>query len=188
MSDYLTQDDVTNYGSDLLNLTQRAALHVVAPHLQNLEAQNAELRQQLAREARHNLDAAVERAIPNYREVDRDPRWHEFLRGVDPFTGQQKQALLNIAIADGSASRVIAIFKGFLQEAGGTQAYSGQAPAGRTRSSGRPVYTPQQIAEFYSQHRRGLWAGREDQWARLEADFFAAQRENRVAGLPYLTK
>jgi hypothetical protein len=171
MSDsYLTQEDEQNYGRDLLDLTQRAALHVVAPHLQNLEHANVELRQRLAVEARRNLDAAVERAVPNYREIDRDPRW---------------QALLNIAIADGSVNRVAALFRGFLQEAGGTQAYSGQAPG---RRSGKPTYTPAQIKQFYEQHRKGAYVGREAEWARLEADFFAAQRENRVAGGPYLTK
>jgi hypothetical protein len=110
---WLTQEDEQNYGRELLDVSQRAALHAVVPHLQNLEQQNAELAKRLAVEARRNLDAAVERAIPNYREVDRDPRWHQFLREIDTYTGQPRQALLNIAIADGSASRVIAIFKGF---------------------------------------------------------------------------
>jgi hypothetical protein len=34
--------DYQNYGSDLLDVSQRAALEAVAPHLQNLEAQNAQ--------------------------------------------------------------------------------------------------------------------------------------------------
>jgi hypothetical protein len=49
-------------------------LHAVAPHLQNLVQQNAELRQRLAIEARHNLDAEVERAVPNYRTIGRSTR------------------------------------------------------------------------------------------------------------------
>ena len=61
------------------DFAQRAALHAVAPHLQNLVQQNAELRQRLAIEARHNLDAEVERAVPNYREIDQDLRWHRWL-------------------------------------------------------------------------------------------------------------
>src|SRR5580765_2130699 len=73
---YLTQEDVQNYGNELIDVTQRAALHAVAPHLQEIERQNAELRERLAREARRNLDQQVEIAVPNYREIDRDPRWH----------------------------------------------------------------------------------------------------------------
>jgi hypothetical protein len=86
---WLTNEDVQNYGSELIDLTQRSALHAVAPHLQEIERQNAELQRQLAKEARRNLDAAVERAIPNYREVDRDPRWHNWLLQTDPLSGRQ---------------------------------------------------------------------------------------------------
>ena len=55
------------------DFAQRAALHAVAPHLQASEQQNLELQNRLAREARHRLDRQVERAVPNYREIDQDP-------------------------------------------------------------------------------------------------------------------
>ena len=42
-ADYLTEQDVQNYGNELIDVTQRAALHAVAPQLQELEQQNAEL-------------------------------------------------------------------------------------------------------------------------------------------------
>ncbi len=61
------------------DFAQRAALHAVAPHLQASEQQNLELQNRLAREARHRLDQQVERAVPNYREIDQDPRWHQWL-------------------------------------------------------------------------------------------------------------
>jgi hypothetical protein len=184
MSDYLTQADVQNYGSELLEVSQRAALHAIAPHLMSLEQQNAELQRRLAKEARHRLDQQVAAAVPNYQEIDRDPRWHQFLREIDTYTGQPRQALLNIAIADGSASRVVALFNGFLREAGGTQS----TPARGHRSSGKPIYTRETIGQLYEAHRKGAYTGREQEWARQEADIFAAQREGRVQGTPYLTK
>src|SRR5262245_1295507 len=101
MANYLTQDDVYNYGGDMLDMSQRAALHAVAPHLQNLEHQNAELRHHLAREQRHRLDQQVEAAIPNYREIDNDPRWHAWLRGLDLLNGRVRQYLLDQAISAG---------------------------------------------------------------------------------------
>ena len=55
------------------------------------------------------------------------------------------------------------------------------------RSSGKPVYTRDQIQQLYSAHRQGAYAGRESEWNRIEADIFAAQREGRVQGV-YLTK
>ena len=83
MTAWLTTEDEQNYGRELLDVSQRAALHAVAPHLQEIQQQNAELAKRLAIEARRNLDQAVERAIPNYREVDRDPRWHRWLLEID---------------------------------------------------------------------------------------------------------
>jgi len=62
---------------------------------------------------------------------------------------------------------------------------TGQAslPAsGRARSPNKPVYARAQIAQLYSLHRRGAYAGREAEWARQEADFYTAQREGRVLG------
>ena len=63
------------------------------------EQQNLELQNRLAREARARLDAVVERAVPNYREIDQDPRWHNWLRSVDPLSGRVRQTLLDEAIA-----------------------------------------------------------------------------------------
>ena len=81
------------------DFAQRAALHAVAPHLQASEQQKLELQNRLAREARARLDAAVERTVPNYREIDQEPRWHNWLRSVDPLSGRVRQTLLDEPIA-----------------------------------------------------------------------------------------
>ena len=53
----------------------------------------------------------------------------------------------------------------------------------RTRTSANgPIYTASQISKLYDQKRRGAYNGREQEWARLEADFFRAQKEGRVVG------
>jgi len=36
MASYLTQEDVQNFGHELVDFSQRAAVHAVAPHLQEL--------------------------------------------------------------------------------------------------------------------------------------------------------
>jgi hypothetical protein len=117
---YVTDQDVQNYGSDLLDFTQRAATQAIAPHLQALNQQNAELQRRLAQEARYRMDQAVELAIPNYREIDRDPRWHNWLLGIDVYAKRVRQQLLNEAIATADAPRVIQFFKGFLNEEAAT--------------------------------------------------------------------
>jgi hypothetical protein len=184
MTAWLTQFDLENYGGDLLDVAQRSALHAVAPHLQNLEQQNLELRQQLAREARRNLDQRVAAAVPNYREIDQDPRWHQWLMQIDPLTGVPRQQLLNDAINSTDANRVRAFFEGFQQEAGGTARGPGRARS----SSDRPIYTRDQITKLYRQHQQGAYRGREAEWARIENDIIAAGREGRILNPDRVTK
>jgi hypothetical protein len=185
MANYLTRQDEDNYGRDLLDVAQRAAMQTVAPHLQNLEAQNAKLRQQVAKEARHRLDQQVEQLVPDFRELDRNPRWHRWLLGIDPLTGRVRQTLLNDAVAKGSAHRVREFFERFRREDGGGSASTYSQV--RSAPSGGQIYTRDLIAKLYEAHRKGEFAGREAEWNRIEADIFRAQREGRVAGV-YLTK
>jgi hypothetical protein len=183
MTAWLTVEDEQNYGRELLDVSQRAALHAVAPHLQEIERQNAELQRRLAIEARRNLDARVERAVPNFREVDRDPRWLHWLAGTDALTGRPRQVLLNDAIASTDANRVAEFFRKFQQEAG-TQTASASAPtySGRTRSSGKQVYTRDDVKRLYRMHQQGAYAGREAEWAKQEVDIIRAGAEGRILG------
>ena len=178
---WLTDKDVQEYGSDLLNVSQRAALAAVSPHLQDLEQANAELRQRLAIEARHRLDSQVEAAIPNYRELDQHPDWHSWLRGIDSLSGRVRQQLLNEAIASGNAARCIAFFRGFFARSGSAAGGGASAAYGRSRSmpSGK-VYSRSEIQRLYEAHRKGAYAGREADWQRQEYDIIAAGREGRI--------
>jgi hypothetical protein len=168
-----------------------ATREAVAPHLQNLEQQNTELRQRVARESRRNLDAAVEKAIPNYREIDADPRWHQWLLGEDPLSGRRRQDLLNDAIARGDIYRCVGFFRSFLAQLNSeTPAASGRSREGRRPKapSGKKIYTRAEIAAAYKAYDRGEYEGREDEWRALEQDMAAAQREGRLGGPDYLTK
>jgi hypothetical protein len=205
---YLTEKDVQEYGTDLVDFAQRAAAQAIAPQIQSLEQQNQELQSRLAKEARRGLDQRVELAVPDYREIDRNPRWHQWLLGIDVLSGRVRQTLLNEAISAAEAPRVISFFRGLLNEEAATghiapaPAYS-QAAApreaaiplaslaapGRARpASGgdasmppeRPIYSRAQIKQLYEMHRRGAYAGREAEWARQDADIIAASREGRV--------
>ena len=184
---YLTQNDLDNYGHELIDVTQRAALQAVVPHLQNLEFQNAQLQQRLAIEARRRLDDQVARGVPDYQQVDRDPRWHRWLLGIDSLSGRVRQTLLNEAISHGDPHRVKSFFDGFKREVGSTQqAAAAAAPRSRSAPLGTRTYSRQQIADLYEKRRKGEF--KDDTWNKIEADIFKAQHENRIAAHPYITK
>jgi hypothetical protein len=203
---YLTPEDEQNYGRDLIDVAQRAALQTVAPHLRSLEQRNEDLRRQLAKEQRRSMDQTVEMLVPDFREIDRNPRWHRWLLGIDVLSGRVRQTLLNEAISAGNAPRAASFFKSFLAEevaTGHVQTPTTQpAPAPREASlslaslaapgrarpatggdaslpADKPIYTRALVKQLYEQQRKGAYIGREAEWARLEADIFAAQREGR---------
>jgi hypothetical protein len=186
--DYLTQADVQNYGPELVDFSQRAAVHAVAPQLAQLGQQSQELMRRLALETRARLDREVEAAVPNYREIDEDPRWHQWLRQVDPYNGRIRQELLNDAIAARSAVRAVAFFRGFMREVGQTSAAPvfdwgpGQVlERTRPRPQGR-IYSRDEVKRLYELHRKGKFIGREAEWNRLEWEIIRAGREGRILG------
>jgi hypothetical protein len=129
----------------------------LAPQLAQIHEDNAMLRQRLAQEARHRLDQQVAAAVPNYREIDHDPRWHDWLLSTDALSGRQRQVLLNDAIAQGNAARVIGFFKGWQREAGTGAGDAAQQPRSRRVpmwGSDRPTYTRAQVAKVYRQHAK----------------------------------
>lgn len=184
MSEYVTQRDLDTYGHEFLNATRRVTNTVVEPRLQNLE-------RQLAVERRKRLDDQVAAAVPDYKEVDRNPAWHRWLLGIDALSGRVRQILLNDAIQAGDAARIKFFFDSFKREAGGASAQAPAATRSRTTRSapiGERTYTREQIADLYSRHRRGEFDKRESYWKELEADIFQAQHDNRILAHPYLTK
>jgi hypothetical protein len=144
MANYLTQQDVDDYGRDLLDVSQRAALNAVSPYLQQTEGRlqqlqrdNADLRARHAREQRYRLDQQVASLVPDYQQVDADPRWHQWLLGTDLMSGRVRQALLNEAIRNGNAAQVKSIFDGYRQE--GHSGSSSRA-SGRRSPTTKPTY------------------------------------------------
>jgi hypothetical protein len=155
MGSYITEQDVQNYGTELIDLTQRAAVQALTPHLQNLSQQNAELQQRLAQEARRDLDQRVAQAVPDYQQIDRDPRWHQWLLTPDPLSGKLRQELLNDAIASSDLNRVVSFFRGFQQEAGAGTDQAAQQPRSRRMPMWGPdrrIYSRAEIAKLYRQH------------------------------------
>jgi hypothetical protein len=177
----LTRKDVDDFGYELLDVAQRAAQHAVGPELAQLHEANADLRGQLEQETKQRLDAMLDREIPQWRLINSDPAWLNWLAQVDEFNGCSRQSLLNDAVARGNAFRVIQIFKGFLREQGGAgqPAAAGSAPRRAARApSGQRVYDRSEITRMWARRRKGQIS--DEVWARWEAELVAAGREGRI--------
>jgi hypothetical protein len=186
---YLDQNDVDWLGGHhTVGALGRVTETYLAPHLENLQAQQHELRKQLAREQRRRLDQEVYSMIPDLKEIDNRADWKKWLVGVDVMSGTVRQILLNSAINAGDARRVKALVDAFRHDMG-TPAL-GQ-PLYRTQSSrqqrGR-VYTRAEVKRLYDDHLRGAYANDEAGWMRQEADIIAAGREGRILNPDNITK
>ena len=182
---YLNDYDYQQYGPEMIDVSRRAAMEALSPELQRIEQQNIELQRRLAVESRRRLDGEVARAVPDYQEVDRNPRWHRWLLGIDSLSGRVRQTLLNEAISAADPARVKNFFDMFKREVGT------QAPASTGTTSARPtpyaarstplggrLYRRDEISKIYRQHQQGKFS--EAAWQRQEADIVAAAREGRV--------
>ena len=175
----ITQDDVTNYGSELIDLTRRAAVDAVSPALNQLRAENQALRQMAARSQNANIQQELDRQIPGWRATYQDPRFADWLAAPDDYSGAVRSQLLRDAVAKGDGGRVAAIYRGFQQEAGHpARQFRGAAQSRQPAIGGKPVYSREQIKRLYEQRRLGHI--NDANWARQEADIIAAGREGRV--------
>lgn len=204
-----TPQEREQYGDEALSVMARAARAAVGQDLQALTSQNKQLLEQMQQDRQRATmrtnHAALDQAIPNWREINRSQEFAQWLSLPDYYSGALRGEMLKQAFAAGDASRVVRFFQGFVTEAMSQAGIPAIVPAqtAQTRPAlslsslaapgpakpaagsdatpaERPIYTHQEIAGFYSEVRRGLWANRPDQKAAIEADIIAAGREGRV--------
>lgn len=202
----VTKADVDTYGPELVDLIQRAAVEAIAPELQH---QRREIQQTRQRVASNTVHQALASAIPDWEQINENPRFLSWCNKRDIYSGQVRSEMLTKAFQAADAPRVIAFFRGFLTEEAATGnalptptpsepatprvaavpleslAAPGKArPASEVQPSampdGKPVFTHKQVADFYTQVRQQKFAGREAEKQRIEQSIILAGREGRV--------
>lgn len=208
----LTDADTETYGNEIIDLVKRAARETFEPELQKVQQENQQLRQRMSRDAQLSVVQTLDRDLPNWREINRNPRFKQWLSLRDLKARVVRKKLLDEAYAAADAPSVVSFFRDFVGDEVATGNMettpqpqpSAQAPAprqaavpleslaapGRARpASGdnampadKPVFTRGQIQQFYANVRRGVYAGREVDKDKLERQIFSAQAEGRVRG------
>jgi hypothetical protein len=151
----------------------------MTPELQRLHAENQRLQGMAQRAQTSAIQAALDRDVPGWKErIFADPAFSTWLESPDPYNDGTRSQLLRRAVANGDADRVVRFYRGFLAE----HAPAGQQRAAQSRqtSAGGNIYTRAQIASLYDRRRKGEIS--DTDWARWEADIFAASRQGRIVG------
>ena len=212
-ADLITEQERADYGDDLLGVAQKVARRVAREVSQPLQAEIARLKRQaegagqfVAQTARQRFFTEMDTAQPEWRRLNQDDGFLDWLEETDPFAGVPRKNLLDNAVQRFDATRAGAFFKGFLsqQEATaprGTGPGSSTSPAmagdgrptladlaapGRAKGSGaeapgeKPIWSQADIKRFYEDVRRGVFSGREAEKARYDADIALATVEGRI--------
>jgi hypothetical protein len=186
MSSYITEQDVQNYGTELIDLTQRAAVQALSPHLQ--ESSAAKCRAAAAPGAGGAVQLGPARGGSGAGlSTDRS---RSALACVVAHTGSVEWA--TSPTAAGGRDRPLrpcsgrVIFRGWQQEASGADTGDAAQPRQQRSqrmpmwASDRRIYSRTEVARLYRQHAMGAYNGREAEWQRQEADIIAAGREGRI--------
>jgi hypothetical protein len=134
--------------------------------------------------------------VPDWKEINADPKFLDWLMEVDQLTGLSRQTYLEDAQRNLDVNRVVSFFSTWQGNNGQSVAQptrnavasqlDKQVAPGRGRSGGAPtveqhkMYAPKDIQKFFDDVRKGVYRGKEAERDRIERDIFAAQRENRI--------
>jgi hypothetical protein len=206
----VTAEEVEDYGSDMIDVVKRAAREEFAPMLATLQQENDGLRQVLggmqqstALGARDEMMKTLDSSVSNWRELNGHSDFLGWLENVDPYSGQKKLDMLRTAFEGNNTSRVLAFFKGFLNENAAftpnpapNNLAQPQVSLDTLVAPGRPsdgndtraqdgnatgsAWTQQEITAFYRDVNRGVYRNNPAEKDRLEADIFLAQSTGNI--------
>lgn len=197
----VTDKDVEDFGSDLVDLIKRQATEVAQQQIDRLKDENAQLRQELngvsERQgdiARQTYFADLARIVPDYEDINVDQRFLDWLSEVDPLSGHQRQEYLNNAFNTYDVSRTATLFNTFKELTGSAPKPKAppkelvrQVAPGTSKSSAQTtvntnekIWSMSEIDRFYKDVARGVYKGNDAEQARIEAEIDLAVQQGRL--------
>jgi hypothetical protein len=207
----ITPEEEKDYGSEFLTVVGKKAKEELSPEVAQLRKEIAGLKSQLngvgnyvAGNARERMEVMMNDQVPNWRDVNVNQEFLNWLKLPDAYSGAIRHDLLKVAYERNDAPRVLAFFKGFLaEEAATTPAERGPdipdgasvqakvsleslAAPGRAKTAAasapaeKPYFTRAQISKFYADSASGRYRGKEAEKDRIERQIFEAEREGRI--------
>ena len=197
----ITEQDKEAFGSDLLDLIDRASEQKVAEfrsHNAQLMDEIKELKGKLGNVSERQVVSDKDRflsqlasQVPDWETLNVDQGFLAWLAEVDPIYGLPRQVALSNAYESFDASRTAVIFNQYKSKLAPTQQRPSQqlqsqvaptrsraSPAPSTSAGDKPIYSQDQIANFYNEWIKGH-IDNEDA-VRIEKDINAAYAEGRI--------
>jgi hypothetical protein len=199
----VTDDDVKNFGEDLIEVQRKVAREVAAEFqtkLDTMQSENNELRELLgttdSRVAESSFQNRLHRLVPDFDQLNDNPKWVAWLDEVDPVLRGPRRSVAQQAFATGDAEGVahyVDMFRSSQVEPTPdekpkqTQELERQIQPSRTASSSAKTsqtgknYTNSQIEGMFKKAATLHGSGRFDEANKLEAEIDAAFTQGRVS-------
>ena len=202
---YVTDEDRAEFGEELIDVQRRVAKEVAQDYEDRFEAQ-AEIIKQLQDQLKQNDSKVGEMSfsqklgqlVPDFAQIDNDPRWVEWLNEVDPIIRDQRRVLAQAAFDKGDADAVAHYVKLFKQSLGEPEAKVQEkavrqtelekqvSPSRSATTASTPtdrksrVYSQREIDAGWNKIRTLNTKGQFAEAEKLEAELTAAYLEGRV--------
>jgi hypothetical protein len=206
----ITDKERKEFGDEFLDVAGRRAREVITPEIAALRAEVAALKTQVGGvtqavviDSRQKVLDALDRNIPNWREINVSQEFKSWLGLRDAYSGAIRLDLLKQAFDGSDIARVEAFFHGYIADVAATRPagelnpnpsalpsgldLAALAAPGRARQAAganpppeKPVFTRAQISTFYRDVNRGVYAGRDDERIAMEKTILLAANEGRV--------
>lgn len=195
----VTDADVQAFGEDLIEVQRKVAREVAAEfrsELDAMKAENEKLREQLNTTGSQVSEASFEqrlyRMVPDFQDVNADPRWISWLNEVDPLLRAPRKTVAQEAFNHGDAEAVahyVGMFKASITPVEPVndkaaelekQIQPKRSAATAPVSPQARIYTDAQIQKMFQKSVELGSRGQRDEAAKLEAEIDAAYREGRV--------
>jgi len=191
---FITDQQREEFGEDFIEFARAVAKEQIGTmenRLSQLEEENVTLKAKAdsvgdmamqSQEDKYYSD--LDAALPQWRELNNDQKFLNWLSEVDPFTGQSRQELLGTAHKQLDASRVGSFFSAFKEanpepkkDTLEDQVVPSKKGSTQTESA-KSTYTQTQIGEFYRDVALGRYS--DEERISIERDIFAANEEGRI--------
>lgn len=205
----ISQEEKDIYGEELIDVAQRAAQEKISPELAELRQKITRLEGTVGSVAEQNankgvkeLYAHLDKELPNWRTINRDPKFIAWTNLPDPYSGAIRISLMKQAFDQFEAERVLTFFKGFLSDEAATgpvpshtdtppangkiplETFAApgraKAPAVAETPGAKETISQAQIAAFYLDVQKGKYRGNDAEKVRLEQMIFDAMADGRI--------
>lgn len=183
-------EEIEEYGEGLIDVARRIAREELAgkdAEINSLKAKIDSLSNVTTQKVEADFFTSLTSMVPNWEQINQDPKFLSWLDEVDELTGESRQTLLSRAEQSRDAARTAKFFNAFKKTSSTWAATSANAldqqvapPTNKAPNAppAKKVWTRAEVSDFYARMRRGDISDADA--VAIEADIHAAQIEGRL--------